>query len=168
MHHSTEKYKNFHQRNKNCGKKKSLKDRIQLLPTRVLGLLNQQKLIRGQTRNSGKTLSGPLLKQSRGEQIPLLASSPQGTAVFPYREQGQECVQGLVRRGGVGGLPIAVVVSSAGGMCSTLPLLPTPCLCSQLSRRGSWSFCILLSIICPKHTSCGYFQSLVVSLYFVA
>ena len=168
MYHSTEKYKNVHQRNKNCEKKKSLEDRIQLLPTRVLGLLNQQKLIRGQTRNSGKTLLGPLLQQSRGEQIILLAYSPKGGAVFPYREQGQECVQGLVRRGGLGGLPIAVVVLSAGGMCSTLPLLPTPCLCSQISRRGSWSFCILLSIICPNCTSCSYFQSLVFYLYFVA
>ena len=34
-----------------------------MLPTRVLGLVNQQKLIRGQTRNSGKALLGYLLQQ---------------------------------------------------------------------------------------------------------
>ena len=33
------------------------------LPTQVLGLLNQQKLIRGQMRNSGKALLGLLLQQ---------------------------------------------------------------------------------------------------------
>ena len=32
-----------------------------VLPTRVLDLLNQWKLIKGQTRNSGKALLGPLL-----------------------------------------------------------------------------------------------------------
>ena len=34
-----------------------------MLPTRVLGLLNQQKLIGGQASNSGKALLGPLLQQ---------------------------------------------------------------------------------------------------------
>ena len=39
-----------------------------MLLTRVLGLLYQQKLIRDQTRNSGKALLGPLLQQGEREQ----------------------------------------------------------------------------------------------------
>ena len=34
-----------------------------MIPTRVLAFPNQPKLIRGQTRNSGKALLGPLLQQ---------------------------------------------------------------------------------------------------------
>ena len=47
-----------------------------VLPTRVLDLLNQWELIKGQTRNSGKALLGPLLlaKGSKNQyQVPLLA-----------------------------------------------------------------------------------------------
>ena len=37
--------------------------RVRVLPTKAPGLLNQQKLIKGQTRNAGKALLGPLLQQ---------------------------------------------------------------------------------------------------------
>ena len=52
-----------------------------LLPTRVLGLLNQYKLIRGWRSNSGKALLGPLLQQEGSknkQQVPLLACSLRG------------------------------------------------------------------------------------------
>ena len=54
----------------------------------------------------------------------------------------------------MGGLPTPLVMLCAGGMHSTLLLLPTPCLCSLLFRSGIWAFCIFLSIICPS-CSCG-------------
>ena len=63
---------------------------------------------------------------------------------------------GVRRRRGLGGLSISLVVLSAGGMLSTLLLLPAPCFCSWLFRSGSWvvfwSFCISLSIIYPNCT----------------
>ena len=44
------------------GKESAPSSRL-LLPTGVLGLLHQERLIRGQTRNSGQALSGTLLLQ---------------------------------------------------------------------------------------------------------
>ena len=57
---------------------------LPLLPTRVLGLLNEQKLIRGQTRISSKALLGPLLQQGgvKTSKYPLLAHSPTGASWF--------------------------------------------------------------------------------------
>ena len=46
---------------------------LELLLTRVLDFLNQWKMIRGQTRNSGKAFLGFLLNAK--QQIPLLACS---------------------------------------------------------------------------------------------
>ena len=50
------------------------------------------------------------------------------------------------QRGGLGGLPVPLVVVCAGGMQST-------CFCSWFFRSGSWAFrsrCLLWSIICPS------------------
>ena len=68
-----------------------------------LAFLSQQKLIRGQTRNSGKALLGSLL-QRRGrenkQQIPLLAHSmKEGDSLIPYMGQGS-----VVSRSQAGGL----------------------------------------------------------------
>ena len=76
--------------------------------------------------------------------------------------------------------------AEAGAVHSAPLLFLTSCFCSQFFKSGSWtfwSFCILLSRICPKCT-CSYFcllqslavqnlpqmhmQSVTVSLYFVA
>ena len=81
--------------------------------TRVLGLLNQQKLIRGQTRNSGKALLGAMGKENKS-QAPLL-SPLVGGKVLPYR--------GLGQRGGLGGLPTPLMVLGAGIMHGNLLLL---------------------------------------------
>ena len=56
-----------------------------LLPTRVVGLFHQQKLIRKQTRSSGKALLGPLLKQRgvrTGNSFPCLL--PEKKPTFYY------------------------------------------------------------------------------------
>ena len=48
---------------------------VDLLPTRVLELLNQQKLVRGQMRNSGKSLLGLVLEHEEaktGNRCPCL------------------------------------------------------------------------------------------------
>ena len=77
-----------------------------LLPTRVLSLLNQQKLIRGQTGNSGKALLGPLLQQEGAKtsnRFPCSLPGGRGSGqLVPY--------MGSFWRGGLGGLPSPLVV----------------------------------------------------------
>ena len=56
-------------------------------------------------------------------------------------------------------MPTILVVSGVGYLCSTLLLLPTTRLCSQLFRSGSWffwPFCILLPKIC-LNCACSQF-----------
>ena len=58
-----------------------------LLPTRVLGLFNQYKLIRGWRSNSGKVLLGSLLQQEGSknkQQVPLLARTLREGELAPY------------------------------------------------------------------------------------
>ena len=71
------------------------------------------------------------------------------------------------------GLPTSLVVlSTGGGMFSTLVLLPTPCFCFWLFRNGSCGFFWSLCILCPEFEltahAHSYFWSHTVSLYFVA
>ena len=75
---------------------------IILLPRRILGLLNQQKWIRGQTRNSGKTLTGPLLQQRRVRGQKILASLLPEVRVRLFLIWGKGS---SMSRGGLGGLP---------------------------------------------------------------
>ena len=56
-------------------------------------------------------------------------------------------------KGGLGGLPTPLVVLFAGILPRTLLLLPA----SQKWQLGFWSFCILLSIICPNCTGMQLF-----------
>ena len=65
--------------------------------------------------------------------------------------------------GGLGVLPILLVVLCAGNMHSTL-FLHLPLKKWQL---GFWSFCILLSIICPN-CSCMWLLLVPYFFYFVA
>ena len=63
--------------------------RHKMLLTRVVGLLNQRKLVRGQIRNSGKTLLGPLLQQweAKTDNKVLVHSHPSGFNLhFPDNE----------------------------------------------------------------------------------
>ena len=99
--------------------------------TRVLGLLNQQRLIRGQTRNSGKALWGAVGKENKS-QAPLL-SPLVGGKVLPYR--------GLGQRGGSGGLPIPLVVLNAGIMHGSTWF------CSSLLRSISWISGLFVSVV---------------------
>ena len=74
-------------------------------------------------------LACSLLEQREAEQLPSVG-----------------CVQELGQRGGLGGLPVPLVVVCAGGMRCT-------CFCSWFFRSGSWPFrsrCLLWSIICPS------------------
>ena len=112
----------------------------------------------------------PLPSPSRGTkntQFPLLArlapkAGVQGDDLVPYMGWGHRCVQGLGCRGGLGGLPTPLVVLSAGAMCSTLLLLPTPSFCSWLFRSHNqdffWSFHIFFLIICPNCTCTQLFS----------
>ena len=57
--------------------------------TSVLGLLNQKKLMEGQTRNSGKALLGPGCSSGEREQTTgALASSLMGGELAPYMGGG--------------------------------------------------------------------------------
>lgn len=67
---------------------------LELLLSRVLDFLNQWKMIRGQTRNSGKSFLGFLLKQSgarTNNKFPcLLAPGGGGGELVPYTEWRKE------------------------------------------------------------------------------
>ena len=68
---------------------------------------------------------------------------------------------GVRQEDGLGGLPTPLVVLSAGGVLSALLLL----LALQKWQLGFWSFCILLSIICPNYACTQLF--LVPYIFFV-
>ena len=80
--------------------------------------------------------------------------------------------RGLGRKDGLSGLPTPLVVLSAGGMPSTLLLLPIPCFCYRLFKSGSWVFLVSLYLLGPEFAPTAharsYFLSHIVSLYFVA
>ena len=67
---------------------------VAMLPTKTLCLLNQYKLIEGQTRNSGKALLGPLLQQQGVRTIntfPCLLTPwawRESSKLFPYVQLG--------------------------------------------------------------------------------
>ena len=86
-----------------------------------------------------KQVTGSLERRGKEGQAGSLTCSENG------------CVQGPHQSRGLDSWPTPLVVSSAGGICNTLLLLPTPCCCPQLFRSNSWSFgsfCFLLSRIC--------------------
>ena len=117
-------------------------DLQQLLPTRVLGLLNQQKLIRGQQRNPGKALLGPVLQQGDWEQTTrsLVCSFPEGRgrqACSLYGVRGGVC-PGLRPEGCLRWFAHPLGVQ---GACSV------PCFCSKLFKSFHWDFG--LCIFCP-------------------
>ena len=51
------------------------------------------------------------------------------------------------QRGGLGGLPIPLVVLCSGDMQSTQLLISTSCFFSWLLRSGSWVFLVFLSLV---------------------
>ena len=87
----------------------------------------QQKWIRGQTRDSGETLLGPLLQQREQEQttgslaclLPDVGGVGGGGSLYGVRVR---VCSGSGWRGGLGGPPAPLVVLSAGGVCSPLLL----------------------------------------------
>ena len=103
----------------------------QVWMTRVLGFIHQQKLIRGQTRNSGKALLGAAGNENNS-QVPLL-SPLVGGKLLPYGRLGQRC--------GLGGLPTPLVVLNAGIMHGSTWF------CSSLLRSGSWIFGLFVSVV---------------------
>ena len=130
-----------------------------LLPTRVLGLLNQQKLTRGQT-NSGKALLEPQLQRGgEGEQTT-------GTLACSLPEAGQACsLYGMKVGVGLEGRlrwfahPLGGVVCRGHAQYAAF---------APGSSKVAVGFFCLLSRICPNCNTCSYFQSRIISLYFVA
>ena len=59
-------------------------------------------------------------------------------------------VRGSGQRGGLDGLPTPLVVLSAGGVGSTLLLLPTSWFCSYFFISGIWVFLVFLYLIVHK------------------
>ena len=135
--------------------------RITLLPSRVLGLLNQQKLIRGQTRKSRQGFIGAPAaagKQNK-QQVPLLAHFPRRSELAGFlRDEGRDGSRGHARR-------VVQVVCPPLWWCCVQVGKTVPCFCCPCFRSGSWegilffvlsqlgffqSFCIFLSITCPK------------------
>ena len=85
--------------------------------------------------------------QARTSRFPCLLASWAGTSLFFIWDEGRVCpgvgLEGWFRW-------FAHPFGGAGGMCSTLLLLPKPCFCSRLFTSGSWVFWSLLSRICPN------------------
>ena len=143
-------------------------DPVPLLPARVFGLLNQQKLIRGQTRNSGKALLGPLLQQGGSgnkQQVPLLVRSPGGQGVvslFLIWGEGRGVARGPARG-------VAQVFCPplrwwcVQGACVQYPAFaPDALLLFQALQKWQLGFLVslyLLSRICPNCQARSYFQS---------
>ena len=126
---------------------------VYLLWTRVLGLLNQQKLIRGQTRNSGKALLGPLLQQGgekTSSRFPCLL-----TLWFLFWGESRGLSRGQAEE-------VAQVVCSPLWQCCVQGSCTVPRFCSQHpafapgSSEVAVGFCfffvffMLLYIICPN------------------
>ena len=111
------------------------------------------ELIRGQVRNSGKVLLGPLLQQwgvRTSNRFPLLAHFPtaERDKLVPYMGKWGRGVQGLSWRGGLGGTQ-----PSRGIVCRRQAQYPVLAPSSSEAAVGVfWSFHILLSVICPQYT----------------
>ena len=100
---------------------------VTLLPTRVLGLLNQQKLIRGQTRNSAKIYWGPSFRgKEKKQQVPLLVFLLWGASQFLIWAEGRVCVQGSGWRGDLGGVICSRHAQYPAFAPNTLFLLQAP------------------------------------------
>ena len=128
---------------------------VQLLLSRVLGHLNQYKLIRGQTRNSGKALLKPLLKQQgvrTNNELPCLLPLWGGWASSLHGSEGRGVSKVLVR--GVASVICPPLVTlCAVGHAEYPAFALNPRFCSQLVSSSSWTFLVflhLLSRICLK------------------
>ena len=94
---------------------------LQALLTRVLELLNQQTLISGQTRNSGKVFIG-LVLQHKGVKI---------RNRFPY-SCGSECACFLLRVRVEVGSEIGLEGWPRSGLPNIFSMLCARCMCSTL------------------------------------
>ena len=135
-------------------------------PSGFLASFNQQKLIRGQTRNSGKALQGPLL-QWRGARGTRTNRSPRGASLFLTQDEGRG-----VTRGQAGGGMAQVVCPPLNQWCFVQGnALQQAAFAPGSFKCGDWVFGSLC-ILCPEFTlivhAHSYFQSHIVSLYFVA
>ena len=145
--------------------------------TTITGLLtfpNQQNWLETRQEIQARFYWGPCCSRRENQNkqhFPLLVCSPSRGKLLLYLRGGQWCVWGSSWRGGLGVLPTPQVVVCAGGMCSTLLSLPTPCFCSRLLKSGNWvvwSLCILLGPeFAPSTCACCYFYPHIVCLYFV-
>ena len=119
-----------------------------------LAFPHQQKLIRGQIRNSGKGLLG-LLPQHGGmktsSRFPCLLAL--WVRVSWFLKWGKSSsVSGVRPEGWLRWFARPYMVLSAAGIHRLLLLLLTPWFCSWLFRSGSWSFFFGLFLTC-----CPYF-----------
>ena len=106
-----------------------------------LAFLNQWRLIRGQTRNSGMASLGPL-QQQRGVKTSdtFPCSFPEeGWAGSSQPGEGRGVSWAWVRE--VAGLPLR--------WCWVQGSCAVPCFCSWLFRSGSWVFGLFVSC-CPE------------------
>ena len=110
---------------------------IPLLPTRVPGLLHQQKLITDQTSNSGNTSFRQLCSSwsENKQQVPLLAHPLGEVNWFLIR-----CEERTVSRGWARGVT-SVFCPSLRWYC-VQKTCTVPCFCSQFFRSGSCVFCL--------------------------
>lgn len=98
-----------------------------MLLTWVPGLLNQQKLLRGRMRNSGKALLGLCCSRKEEKQVKgALARSLSWGQAGPLDGVRVGVGRGSHRRGALGDVPTPLVVLGVGMTCSPLVFFPTP------------------------------------------
>ena len=126
-----------------------------MLLTRASGLLNPQKLIRSQTRNSGNALLGSLLQQEGAKtNNSFFCLLPEwGQAGSSY-----EVCPGVSPEGWLRWFAHSFGGDECRGHAQYSSFTPNVLLfCSQLFRNGSWVFGLFISCgpryICP-HCSC--------------
>lgn len=113
-----------------------------------MDLAKKWKLIRGQKRNSGKSLLGPLLQQwgvRPSNRFPYLLTPRHGAPDSLCGARVGVHIEVRPERWHRW-LPTALLVLSAGDMHSNLLLLPTPCFCLRPFRSGSGSFWVFLCL----------------------
>lgn len=156
MYRRTEKYKNVHQRNKNCEKNLWKIDYNCCPPGFLVSLMNRNW---SEARQEIQARPYWAMQQSRGEQITCLLTPRRAEQYFLTGSK-----VGMSRGwlgGGLSGLPIAVVVLSAG-VCTVPCLAPNTLLVLPDSRRGSWH--LIVHNFAPTALAAVIFSPL---LYFI-
>lgn len=148
---------------------------MNVILTRVLGLSQSIDIDYRPDRKSRWGFTGTpvaAVGSKNKQQVPSLACSLGGGKLVPsHLARGQECVQGLGSRGGLGRSTHPSGDADCRGTCAVPSLYCQHSVFAPGSSKAAvglfWSFCIFRFRICPNCSIQCYFQSHIISLYFV-